>query len=213
MRVFLVIFLVGTCLFAQDRSGDPKTSQSPPSASMSAKTASGKNSPVPAPAAPKAAGWQVQEHKAVDGTREVALVLDSETAAGGADSHRAHLAIRCAKHKPEVFINIGDRFEGIPGKTDVVDVQVKFDSAGPVKQRWLAAADLEAAFALSPVALVKRMAESKTFLFTSTSFQKRDTTVTFKMGDLKAKLQPISGQIHITERVVANLRVPLLLDF
>ena len=191
MRVFLVIFLVGTCLFAQDRSGDPKTSQVPPSASMSAKTGSGKDSP--APAASKAAGWQVQEHKAVDGTREVALVLDSENAAGGgADSHQAHLAIRCAKHKPEVFINIGERFESVSGKTDVVDVQIKFDSASPVKQRWLAATDLEAAFASSPVALVKRMAESKTFLFTSTSFQKRDTTVTFKMGDLKAKLKPVS---------------------
>ena len=193
MRSFLVVFLISTCLFAQDKSADAKTAQSPRPASTSAKTASGKDSPASTPVASKAIGWQVQEHKAIDGTREVALVLDSENPAGGdTGSHQAHLAIRCFKRKPEVFINIGDRFESIPGKPDVVDVWIKFDGAARTKQRWLAAADREAAFASSPATLVKRMAESTMFIFNFTPFQKRETTVTFKMGDLKEKLEPVA---------------------
>jgi hypothetical protein len=53
---------------------------------------------------------------------------------------------------------------------------------------WSAAADCNRAFAASPVTPVKRMAASGTFLFTVTPFQKRETTVTFEMGDLKEKL-------------------------
>jgi len=193
MRYLLFVFLISLGLFAQDKSADAKSAQPPQPSSTPAQTGPGKDAPAQTSPASRASGWQVQEHKGVNGTREVALVLDSENAVGGgAGLPQAHLAIRCSKRKPEVFVNIGGRFESVPGKPEVVDVRIKFDRASWARQQWLAAADHEAAFALRPDTLIKRMAASKTFQFSCTPVQKGETTATFKIGDLKEKLAPVA---------------------
>jgi hypothetical protein len=110
----------------------------------------------------------------------------------GAVSRQAHLVIRCSKRKPEVFINVGSRFESVADKSEEVNVGIKFDGTIRQNQLWLAAGDHEAAFSSDPVALVKRMSASKIFLFSFTSFQKEQTTVTFEMRNLREKLGPFA---------------------
>ena len=131
MRYLLLVLLISTCLVAQNNPGAtlPATSSAPDSA---AKTSATKGSSAATPAGSKEGGWKVQNHTAPDGSREVALVLDSESAADkSAESRQAHLVIRCSKQKPEVFINIGARFESVPEKPEGVNVRTKFDGAAP----------------------------------------------------------------------------------
>ena len=107
-------------------------------------------------------------------------------------SHPAHLVIRCSKRKPDVFINVGGRFESVPDKPEAVNVGVQFDGAVRQNQLWLAAGDHESAFSADPVALVKRMSASKIFTFSFTPFQKDRTTVTFEMRNLRKELGPFA---------------------
>jgi hypothetical protein len=100
--------------------------------------------------------------------------------------------IRCSKRKPEVFINVGSRFESVPDRSEAVNVGIKFDGAVRQNQLWLAAGDHEAAFSPGPVALVKRMSASKIFLFSFTPVQKEQTTVTFEMRNLRKELGPFA---------------------
>jgi hypothetical protein len=138
--------------------------------------------------------WFVSEKRnEMDNTREVGLMLDSENDVEGfIGSHKAHLHIRCSKRHPEVFVDVGGPFESVYGDFEAVHVRLKFDDAAPVRQRWTESTNNEAAFAANPAAMMKQMLASNTLLFEFTPFQKRETTLTFRMGDLREKLKPLS---------------------
>ncbi len=138
-------------------------------------------------------GWQVTDKRnEMDGTREVALVLDAQNEVEGfIGSNRSYLVIR-AKDKPEVFIHVGSPFESIYGEFDATSVRLKFDDGTPIKQRWSESTNREAAFASSPVKLVQQLSASNKFLFEYTPFQKRATTVRFDLTGLSPKLEPLA---------------------
>jgi hypothetical protein len=137
----------------------------------------------------------------MDGTREVSFVLDAQNEIDGFISkNRPSLGIRCAKHKPEVYIYVGEPFETEYGELNATSVRVKFDDNTPVKQRWSESTNLEAAFAANPAKLTRQLTTSKKFLFEFTPFQKRETTVIFNVGDLKSKLESMADVCGLDEQ-------------
>ena len=145
---------------------------------------------TPASEPMKVASWQVQDTKTeMDGIRETSLSLASENEIEGfIGSHKGYLGIRCSKGKPDVYVNIGGPFESVYGEFNSVRVRLKLDQGSPSSQNWIESTSRNAAFASSPVKLIKQLAGAKTLLFEFTPFEKRETTLRFDLGDLGAKL-------------------------
>jgi len=124
--------------------------------------------------------WQTHEvNGQMDGTHELSMTLNAENEVEGyIEAYRPSLTIRCAKHRPVVYVDTGGPFETVYGEYDKARVRVKFDESA-ASQLWQESTDSKAAFASSPERLVKQLSESTVFRFEFTPFQKRETVVTF----------------------------------
>jgi hypothetical protein len=140
-------------------------------------------------------GWKVNETLSeMDGTREVSLAIEATNHTDGySGSKKPTLEIRCANHRPEIFVNVGGPFQSIYySQFNGTRVRLKFDDAAPILQTWTEATDNEAAFPPNPAMLVRQLEASQVFRFEFTPSKKRETIATFNIRDLQNKLQPIA---------------------
>jgi hypothetical protein len=164
-------------------------------------TPAGVTSPLTPPA-----GWSTRESRSeMDGTREVTLMLDAENQISGILGQTTpNLIIRCSKHKTELYVNVGEPFQSVYGEIDSVRVRLKLDDSAPFAQTWSESTDDKAAFAPSAQKLAKQLETVKLFRFEFTPFEKRETTVTFNLADLKKNLDPISDVCGISNGPAKN---------
>jgi hypothetical protein len=152
-------------------------------------------------------GWSFSEKKSeMDGTREVTLSLDAQDQIQGiVGASTPTLFIRCSKHKPEVFVNIGEPFQSNYGELEGTSVRIKFDAAAPIRQSWDESTNNEAAFAPNAGNLINHLLMAKVFRIEVTPFEKRETTITFNVGDLAERFHPIADECGISNKTARNL--------
>jgi hypothetical protein len=127
----------------------------------------------------------------MDGTKETMLLLGSEDQVKGLiGSNWAFLCVRCSKGKTTAYVSLGGPVESEYGKDDF-GVRTKFDDETAENSRWSGSTDSKALFAPSTEELVKRLEDSKVFLFEFTPFQQRQTAVKFNVVGLREKLAPL----------------------
>jgi hypothetical protein len=144
-------------------------------------------------AASSGGAWEiVQKSNEMDGTKAAYVSVNSANEISGlVGSVRPTLTIQCAKHKPELVINVGGPLQSEYGQYDTYAVRVKFDNGKPLPQRWTGSTNNRAIFSPSPGQLIKQLSKTNTFYLEFTPFEKAETTVTFPVSGLKEKLTAV----------------------
>ncbi len=144
--------------------------------------------------------WQASDKTdPMDGIKETSLLLESEDKVRGLiGSHSAFLCVRCRKGKLEAFVSLGGPVESEYGSDDY-GVRTKLDDDAAVRGRWNGSTDREALFSPRPVELVKRLEDSKVFLFEFTPFEQQQTAIKFNVVGLREKLAPIAESCGLGE--------------
>jgi hypothetical protein len=121
----------------------------------------------------------------MDDTKTEMLSLDAENEIPGlaGDAHRPHLLIRC-KRNLDLYIVTEMPPEPEFGEDDYL-VQLRFDAAKPLRQRWSISNDRNALFAAKPTTTFEQLLHADLFKFQFTPFAGSDQVITFDVRGLE----------------------------
>lgn len=144
------------------------------------------NGPQQKPAPTGVGNWIVKdETNPIDDSRKVTLGLKASSGQSGYGKPIGLIA-QCVSGKTNLYINWNDYLGG-----DEVPTLIRVDKSTAKNEVWAISTDNQAAFSPTPLALLKQLAESETFLAQVTPYNESPVTAIFDLAGIKNAIKPL----------------------
>lgn len=101
----------------------------------------------------------------------------------------AAVVVRCGGGKAEVYVNLADYVQPELGEGHAI--RVKFDTGEPEAEYWYPSTDNRGLFSSDAPFLIRRLLNSKKFMFEFTPYEKQKKVLSFNVMGLERVLNPI----------------------